>query len=384
MAEKKVKIDLKSRLGRASSNNPSAPTATPGGIPAPTGIAPPPGIMTPGGIPAPPFADKRPKVDKADPFAAVSADDAPRARPAEIKLEISEEMQAQSKKAGRTSAIISGLIGAVVFGALGFVWGGQRAGSVQNAIAVQGAQEIATDIEKTNKDIKVLQEKIAAANKALFQDKKFPEAFAGELKGIKLVFDASSLAGKNTNKLKPQTQKALIEYASGVQDLEKRRDRLARMFDNSKKDILALLEGAEKPRMSYGIFTGKGEKGPVATFIKIKEPFEFAGTWPDKLKIKGVGEDIEAERYKTGEPFVKPGKTEKDKPTVYVTPIEPDGIARIFPNEISKRVETELSGATLLIAGTASGTTGVDDERTGVLKTGEDLVKELRAIGAKK
>jgi hypothetical protein len=384
MAEKKVKIDLKSRLGRASSANPNAPTATSGGVPPPTGIAPPPGIMTPGGIPAPPFADKRPKVDKADPFASVSAEDSPAARPADIKVEISQEMQEQHKKAGRTSAIIAGLLGAVIFGALGFVWGGQRANAQVNASAVQGAKEIAADIDKTNKEIKVIQEKLAAAKKSLFQDKKFPETFAAELKAIKLVFDAGTLAGKNTNRLKPQTQKALIQYSSEVQDLDKRREKIARMFENNKKDIVGLLEGGEKPRMSFAVFTGKDEKGPIATFVKIKEPFEYKQAWPEKFFIKGAGEDIQVERYKSGEPFVKAGKTEKEKPTVYAIPIEPDGLARIFPNDISTRVQSELGAAMTLIEGTPTGTTTADDERAGVLKTGDDVLKELNAIGAKR
>ena len=384
MAEKKVKIDLKSRLGRASSNNPGSPAAAPGGIPAPTGIAPPPGIMTPGGIPAPPFADRRPKVDKADPFAAVSANDVPQAKPAEIKLEISQEMQEQAQKSSRTAAIISGVVAAVLFGGLGFVWGGQRTQGNVNAQAVAAAGEIATDVEKTAKDIKTIAEKIEAANKSMFKEKKFPDNFAGELKAIKLSFDATNLVGKNTSRFKPLTQKILIDFTRDVTELDDRRERIARMFDANKKDISALLEAAEKPRMSYAVFTGKAEKGAVATFVKIKDPIEFGGTWPDKFFIKGQGEDIQVERYKSGEPFVKPGKTEKDKPTVYAIPIEPDGIAKIFPSEIAKRVESELSATMLLIAGTPTGTAAADDERAGLLKMGEELVKELRAIGGTK
>lgn len=380
MAEKKVKIDLKSRLGRASSG--SAPGAAPGGVPAPTGLAPPPGML-PGGIPAPVLQDKRPRVDKADPFASVSAEDAPQAKPAEIKLEINQEMQEQASKSSKKAAILAFFIGAIVAGALGFVWGGQRAQGQSAQAAVQGAQELATDIEKANKDIKTIAEKIAAANKTLFQDKKFPDTLANDLKGIKLSFDAGSMAGKNTNRLKAMTQKQLVQYSTDVQDLDKRREKIVRMFENNKKDIVALLESGEKPKMTYGVFVGKAEKGAVATFVKIKDPIEFAGTWPEKFSIKGQGEDIQVERYKSGEPFVKPGKTEKDKPTVFAIPIEPDGIAKIFPNDVATRVASELAAASLLINGTATGTVTADEEKTGVLKTGEDLVKELRAVGKK-
>jgi outer membrane murein-binding lipoprotein Lpp len=340
--------------------------------------------MTPGGIPAPPFQDKRPKVDKADPFASMSAEDAPAQKPQEIKLEINQEMQEQAQKSSRTAAIISGVIGAVVFGALGFVWGGQRTQGSFNNQAVAAAGELATDIEKTTKDIKTIADKLDAANKSLFKDKKFPEALAGELKGITLSFDATNLAGKNTSRFKPQTQKALIDFTRDVSELDARRDRIARMFDANKKDIVALLESAEKPRMSYAVFTGKAEKGAVGTFVRLKDPIEFGGTWPDKFLIKGQGEDIQVERFKSGEPFIKAPKTEKEKPTIYAIPIEPDGIAKVFPNEIAKRVEAELSATMLLIAGTPTGTAAADDEKVGVLKTGEDLVKDLRAIGGTK
>jgi len=385
MAEKKVKIDLKSRLGRASSSaNPQAPAAQPGGIPAPTGIAPPPGIMTPGGIPAPPFQARPsgPKVDKSDPFAAVSAEDAPRQQAADIKVEISQDVIQQHQRSSRKGAIISGVIGAVVFGVLGFVWGGQNNASKVNVQAVKDAQELAADIDKVQKDVKAISEKLTAANKTLFTEKKFPETIAAELKGMKLTFDASNLGGKNISRFKPATMKALIDYASGVQDLDKRRERLARMFENNKKDIVGLLEAGTNPRMSYSVFVGKSEKGPVATFAKIKDPIEFGKPWPEKFSIVGTGENIEVTRYASGEPFVKPGNGPTAKPTVYAIPIEPDGVVKVFPNELGKRLESEIGGTMQVIVGVTGGP--VDDERTGLIKLGEDIVKDLNTIGKKR
>jgi len=385
MAEKKVKIDLKSRLGRASSSaNPQAPAPQPGGIPAPTGIAPPPGIMTPGGIPAPPFQARPsgPKVDKADPFAAVSADEVPQQKAAEIKLEISQDVIQQAQKSSRKGALIAGLIGAVVFGALGFVWGGMNEKGSQNKVAVQNAQELVTDIDKVAKDVKAINEKLAAAHKTLFTEKKFPETIGAELKAIKLSFDASNLSGKNISRFKPATMRGLVDFASGVQDLDKRRERLASLFDNKKKDIVALLDAGQNPRMSYSVFIGKSEKGAVATFAKIKDPIEFSKPWPDKFSIVGVGENVEVERFKSGEPFVKPGVGANAKPTVYGVPIEPDGITRVFPNDLSTRIQTEVGGAMQVMNGVTGG--GVDNETTGLIKLGEDLVKDLKEIGKKR
>lgn len=385
MAEKKVKIDLKSRLGRASSSaNPQAPAPQPGGIPAPTGIAPPPGIMTPGGIPAPPFQARPsgPKVDKSDPFAAVSAEDAPRQQPAEIKLEISQDIIQQAQKSSRKGAIIAGVIGGVVFGVLGFVWGGQNNASKVNVQAVKDAQDLAADITKVQGDVKAINEKLTAANKTLFTEKKFPESISEELKKVKLTFDASNLGGKNISRFKPATMKALIDYAAGVQDLDKRRERLARMFDNNKKDIVALLEAGSNPRMSYSVFVGKSEKGAVGTFAKIKDPIEFGKPWPDKFSIVGTGENIEVTRYTGGEPFVKPGTGANARPTVYAIPIEPDGVAKVFPNELAKRLETEIGGTVQVIVGVTGG--AVDDEKAGLIKLGDDIIKDLKEIGKKR
>lgn len=382
MADKKVKIDLKSRLGRSSSSNPQTAGAALGAKSAPGGIAPPPGILTPGGIPAPLFG-QRPKLDKSDPFAAVAAEEAAAARPAEIKVEISQDVVRAGKR-GRIGLVIAAGITAVVGGVLGFVWGGQSEKDTQASLTVKGAHELASDIEKTNKDVKQIADKIGAANESIFKNKKFPDSFSKDLQGIKIGFSSADLAGRGIGRLKAQTLRNVVEYASLVQDLDKRRERLARMMEHNKPDILALLEAGEHPRMSYAVFMGKGDKGPVATFVKIKNPIEFDKSWPDNITlVASRGEAVEAERYKTGEPFVKQGKTQKDKPTIYATPVEPDGIAVAFPNDVGKRVEADLATVTTLIMGTPAGSAAADDEKVGVLKLGEDLIKDLNAIGRK-
>jgi hypothetical protein len=387
MADKKVKIDLKSRLGRAQSRPGEQPSSQPGVVPPPTGIAPPPGLLTPGGIPAPPFAAQRPagpKVDAGDPFAAVSAHEAPAPRGPDIKVEIGHEVvQAQQK---RFTAILGAAIGAAfVGGILGFVWGGMREKGQADTAAVKGAQEILSDVDKAQKEIKILGDKVDAANVSLFKNRKFPEGFSKELAGIVVPFDSSNLAGRNINRLKPQILRALFDFANDVQDLNKRKERLGRMFEANKADLVTLLEGAEHPRISYVVFVGKTKgNDPVATFGKIKSPFEFDKPWPEKVGILTGAEVVEAERYKTGEVFIKPPKTPKDKPTVYAVPIEPDGVAKAFPNDTGKRVEAEIATVVTLIKGTPSGTVTPGEEKDGLLKIADDLAKELKAVGGKR
>src|SRR5690606_27863876 len=82
-AKKKPKIDLKARLGKK--------TISTGGV---ASIPPPVGMQS-GSIPAPPFGTRpsAPQVDPSDPYAAVTASEAPRPAQAQaIRIEMSEEV----------------------------------------------------------------------------------------------------------------------------------------------------------------------------------------------------------------------------------------------------------------------------------------------------
>jgi hypothetical protein len=391
MAEKKVNIDLKTRLGRASSLKAPSTTGTPvpgaAPPPPPAGIAPPPGIVQPSGIPAPPFAPQPtqrpagPKIKADDPFQAVSADEVAAPRPQEIKVEIGHEVvQAQSK--GRLYIAIAAVAAALLGTGIGYALGGMSAKADENKRAVQGAGEIAVGVEKAKSSIVALADKVDGAAKTMFKDKKFPDKFAKDLEGITIDFSSGDLAGKNINKLKPATVRALFEFARDAQELDAKRDWLRRLFEGRRAAIEDILTGAQNPKINYILFVGKAQKGPVGTFAQLKTPFEFNKDWPDKLTILGTNDqEIATERYKGGEPFVKPAKREGEAPTVYAIPIEPDGIKAEFPDPLGQRIEDELKNVALLIRGTPPGTPATQ-EKTGLIKMAEDLIQELKTIGA--
>ncbi len=389
MAEKKVKIDLKTRLGRASSTKAPSSTGTPvpGVAPPapPTGIAPPPGIVQPGGIPAPPFAaaapkPARPRIKSDDPFQAVSADEGAAPRPQEIKVEIGHDVvQAHSK--GRVYIAVAAVAAALLGTGIGYALGGMSARADENKAAVKGAGELATGIEKAKGEISDLATKVDAAAKTMFKDKKFPADFSKQLGNITISFSSADLAGKNINRLKGSTVRSLFDFARDAQELDAKRDWLRRLFDGRKASIEDILTGAQNPKVSYVVFVGKAEKGPLGTFAKIKDPFELNKPWPDKVTILGAGQEVSAERYKSGEVFVKPPKKEGDAPTVYAIPLEPDGIATAFPDPLGIRIQEELKDISTLVNGTPPGTPA-SEEKTGLVKLAENLIDELKTVGA--
>lgn len=387
MSDKKVKIDLKARLGRASKGG--QPTATPGLVPPPSpGIAPPPGIVS-GGIPAPPFAaqpkkPKGPQIDADDPYAAVSAGSvAPQAQ--EIKVEIGHEV-VQAQKKGFLKIIIAAVLAGALGIGIGAAVGSLYTRNASDQLAVQDAQSLIEPIGKAKTNIEELQTKVADATKAMYKEKKFPENFAKELTQIDVAFSAADLGGKALHRLKPALMRDLFDFAQDAQELSNRKDALRRLFDARKKAIIELIEQGKNPSISYSVFVQKDRAGnAVGTFVPLAKPYRFdEKTWPDEFGLNTGNEVVTGKRYKTGEPFLQHPRREGEKPTIYAIPIEPDGITKAFPPRLSQRIEEELKGMAALIAGTTPGQVAADQEKRGLLKLAEDILRELQTVGAKR
>lgn len=391
MTEKKVKIDLKTRLGRTSATKapPAGSIPAPGAAPLPPVPPPPPGIMQPSGIPAPPFVPSVapkpvvPKISNEDPFAAISAADAPRQAPQDYKIEIGHDVvQAQSKST--VKVIIAALVAAVVAGGIGVAVGGMRSDAKRNESAVKSARDVASSIEKSKTNIEKLASEVDAASKTMYKDKKFPADFSKKLADITIEFNSGELAGKNIDRLRPSTVKSLFDFARDAQELDAKRDWLRRVFEGKKAAIEDILTGAQTPKVRYIAFIQKNEIGAVGTFASIKDPFGFKDkTWPEKVTIITPAETVEAERYKSGEPFVKPPKKEGEKPTVYAVPLEPDGIVTAFPDPLGSRLSEELKDMVTLVRGSPPGT-APSEEKSGLIVLADNLVQDLRAVGGAK
>ncbi|MFW5739617.1 MAG: hypothetical protein ACOC1F_04560 [Myxococcota bacterium] len=386
MSEKKVKIDLKARLGRASKGG-APPTATPGAVPPPAaGIAPPPGIVS-GGIPAPPFAAQQkktgPKIKADEPFQAVAAEEG--AKPQDIKVEIGHDV-VQAQKKGFVKVILAAVLAALVGAGLGWALGSMRTRNVADQLAVADAKSLIEPVAKTKTSVEELQTKIAAATKTLYKEKKYPEDFSKELARTEIPFSAADLGGKALHRLKPSLMRMLFDFARDAQELSARKDALRRLFDARKSAIIELIEQGKNPRISYSVFVQKDRKGnAIATFVELNKPFKFdEKEWPKELKLDTGSEVVDANRYSSGEPFMKHPRREGDKPTIYAIPIEPDGLSKAFPPRLSQRIESELKAIAGLISGTQPGQVRPEDEKPGLLKLADDIIRELNAVGAKR
>ena len=92
------------------------------------------------------------------------------------------------------------------------------------------------------------------------------------------------------------------------------------------------------------------------------------------MKISTGRELVDVERYNTGDVVSTDKKVE-------AIPLDPDSVAGSFPNDIIIRITTELAKTGAVLAGRTGGSP--DEEEAGVIKSGDQLVIELRKIGKK-
>jgi hypothetical protein len=387
MAEK-PKIDLKARLGKtqvgAGVPSPAVP-AVPGvgrsfsSVPAPAaGTVPPPQAGggfggSPGGVPMPPFGGGGPSTDAFGARVAPS----PMSRapaPQTIKIELDEETMRAARRGGKRAGIFATItaIGGLF---LGWAWGNRSADSKVAQGALQGAQDLIGEIDKSQGKIKELGEKITAAVTDL-KNKKYPEAFANDLGGLSIPFGADKLAGRNIGRFDPRTLTMLFNYTGDVEALNDRKDALKNLFSAQKKAIMDAIGAASNPKVSWSVFIQKSPAhGPIAVLAPIgpTEAFPYKDNWPGRFKISNGRELVEADRYTDGAVF----STEKK---ISAVPLDPDSVTSAFPTDILSRITSELAKTDAILSG--NGTPG-DDNENGVLKKGETLLTALRKIGQK-
>ena len=331
--------------------------------------------QVPGGVPAPPFGGG--PVETTDAFGARVAGGAVRAAPTTFKIELDAETVAAAQKGGKRATILSGIT--LVLGlAVGFAWGGSSASNKGANAALQGAQELITEIDQSQAKIKEIADKIGGAVKGM-KEKKFPESFANDMGGLSIPFGPDKLAGRSIGRFDPRTLSMLFSYASDVDALNTRKDALKNLFTGQKKAIQDALGAGSNPKVTWTVFVQKSPAhGPVGVVAAINPADAFSykdAKWPESFKISTGRELVQTERFQGGKDSIF--STEKK---VMAIPIEPDSIATSFPTDILGRITSELAKTEGIMNG--SGQPGTDDE-TGILKKGEQLLIALKKIGGK-
>jgi hypothetical protein len=371
--EKKPRIDLKARLGRKT-------------VSGPTGSIPPPvGLPKPGGIPAPPFGaagsgPSRPKVDASNPYASISADQAPRRNePAAIKVELSEEVVAHQRR-GRSKMIALAVITAGIGALLGYALGGSVERGKSAEAAVSGAGDLVKEVDAATAKIDELAEVLNKAQ-AKLKDNKYPDEEVKALGGIDIPFAGANLAGKGIGRFKPEVITQLINFASGCQEANDGKDKVQSILGGAKATISDFLAQQSDPKVRWSVYFETAAGGPWVSMQPLPEAFkvtekdkEKAKTykWPSEFKINQSGKSFTLKRYTSGDP----SKAKSGEP--YIIPVNPETQNLVCPSDLVIKLQRELRDLEDVLRGDKS-TPG--QEKDGLADTGKLLVDQLKGIG---
>jgi hypothetical protein len=371
MAEdKKRKIDLKARLGKKTvKGGPSVP--------------PPVGIPKPVGIPAPTFGTQppraAPKVDASDPYAAISAADAPQQQEQTLKVEMSQEV-VQAQKKGRARILILAVAMAAIGGFLGFTIGGRIEANKGAKVAVAGAGELVKEVEDANAVVNELAETLSAAKDKL-RNNKYPDEEVKALGGINIPFAGANLFGKGIGRYKKETQSLLIKYVSAAEAANSQKETLQRIL-GAKKTVMDYLSQKEKPKVRWSVFVVGSELGPWAVMQRVPKPFlvksdektkdedgkEKKYAWPDEFKIKEGGKEHTLKRYTRGDPTGSEPK---------IIPVDPSTQDDVCPSDVLGKLVREVTLLEVVLRGDQT----PGREKQGLIELGEALTEQLRKIG---
>lgn len=404
--EKKPKIDLKARLGKTAVGGATPPPpAVGGGIPAPAAAptpagssgslapAPTPGAVQSGaGLPVPPgipvgpppaFKSGAVNLDPSNPLAAAMAQpaparsQAPAAPPQPQRIEVDELTVQEARKGARKQGLIVGVIFGVVLGAIGYIAGGAQETNKGRTQSVAHAKSLAGDVGTSRDQLKVLAEKLEAGRDKLAKEKKFPDTLAKDLSAVNVDFDGTKLAGVRFSGFTQETTNGLIEYISGVQATNDRKNALMGLLAKLQKPMteqLAAQASGKPPAVTFVVLMDKDSaKNPYAVLAPLQKPIELSASMPAEFTATDP-------RRKAN--VTAPKLTSLDKPgAAYVVP---QSIDAAFPSETAGQVGQLVSQLTRLISdirgeAPAAGE-AISEPKHGLLEKADRLVTGLNKV----
>ncbi|AKV02412.1 hypothetical protein AKJ09_09075 [Labilithrix luteola] len=402
--EKKPKIDLKARLGKAGGNTAAVPVPTPApdAIPAPvaapsasavggaaspaprTGVPVPPG--TPVG-PPPAFGNAAPSgtaLDPSNPLAAAVAGPyrapAPAAPPQPQRIEVDEASLQQARKGALKQGVMGGLVAAVVLGVIGYIAGGASETSKGRQRAVTDAKSLSADVTKSREQLKELADKVEAGRNSLLKDRKYPDALVKELGGINIDFDGTKLAGVRFSGFSQDTTSGLIEFITSVQSVNDRKSAVSSLLTKLQKPITEQLSAGQKQNINHVVLLG-GPKDPAGNVYAVLAPLTKPIEVPNPQQVTLPAEftatnpltksNVSAPKYASGN---------LDKPAaIYVVP---KSVEAACPSETSGQIAQLGTQLTRLINDIRGEASGADDPqaKAGLLERADKLVTGLNKV----
>ncbi|MEO8904627.1 MAG: hypothetical protein ABI488_19640 [Polyangiaceae bacterium] len=375
MEDKKPKIDLKSRLGKKTLSSPVA-----GSIPPPVGVSRPSApaaapVANPSRVPAPPFAAPQaaamPRVDASNPYGAMEPQAAPvRMQPQTITLELSDEF-VQAQKSGRKKVLVLCLVTAALGAGLGFAGGGISERNKAADAAVSGAGELTIKVDQSTKKANELADVLKSAKEKLSKN-TFPDEEVSKLGGINLPFTAADLSGKGIGRFNPKVLAMLIDFSTLVDKVNDQKEKLQSVMSGNKKAVTDFLD--PKQQVRWSVVLGSSPAGPWATMQPVPTPFLVKpegdkAKWPDDIRIPVGDKQAVLKRYTAGNPVSEDG---------LFVPVDPASQASVCPNSVVVTLRRELGDLEEILRGNQN----PGEEKTGLLESGQKLVKSLKLIGA--
>lgn len=337
--EKKPKIDLKARLGKAAgAATPPPPGVAPsGGMPVPSSapgapFAPPPAASSSGGLPPPnvgipvppgiPIGS--PPLDPNNPLAAAMAPQrqslSPQMPAQPQRIEVDEMAIHESTKKTRRTGFVLAAIALVMGVGAGFVGGIAQESGSNRTRAKQDAGDLKKDVDAAQAKLEDLAKKLEAGRDMLApKDPKAPRAFpkdlSKQLAEINVDFDGGKLAGRRFSGFPQDTSSALFDFVTSVQALNDHKTAVKNLLTKLEKPLTEQIaqSTAGTVTVSYMVLvggnTGKDPSGnfygilsPIIPPITVsKEKIEI----PAELKGNVSGQGVGVPKY-TGGDLVKP------------------------------------------------------------------------------
>jgi len=389
--EKKPKIDLKARLGKAASAGAATPpppvagagAAVPLPIPTPAPSRPPGGLPPPvvPGIPVgppSPFASQS-NIDPSNPLAAVAAPyRAPAQPPQPQRIEVDEATVQQARAAAMKRGLAIGAGIGVALMAVGYIAGQASEASAGRTKSHADAQELAADVTKAKGQIDDLAKKLEDGRDQLIKQRKFPDQLAKDLGAINVDFDGTKLAGRRFSGFPMEVAGGLVELVTGVQALNDRKQVITGLLTKLQKPLTEQLSApAGQQTVQYVVAIDRDPAGNPSALIaglqapitftppRVDLPVEFTFTNP----LNGQGTKLAG--YKAGDIANKPA-------AIYVVP---SSFNKVCPSEASSgaaQLGVQMSNMIRDIRGEQQQSQDVvTDAKPGLLERADKLLNGL-------
>jgi hypothetical protein len=407
--EKKRKIDLKARLGKAGAA--AAPTPPPpgtspvvGAIPVPipvpsTPSRPPPTpsrpapapIPVPGTLvgPPPPFSSST-AIDPNNPLAAVAApyrpptqQPLPPAAPAQPqRIEVDEAgVQVAASRARKQIGVLAVFLMIAGIG-IGYIAGQSSQQGADRTKSSDDAKDLAKSATAAKAQLQALSDKLEAGYNTLGKDHKFPDTLASDLAAIHVDFDGTQLAGRRFSGFSTDTMSSLLEFITQVQSLNDRKDAVTSLLTKLKAPITEQLAHAGQQTVSFVVLGDKDPSGNAVAYIApLVTPIPVT---PPQITLPASLTFINplAQGNADAPPF-KSGDITSNHQAMYVAPKTFDTVC---PNEAagqSKQLAAQIAGVIHDIKGDAVQQDIVTDAKPGLLDQATKLIDGLGKVSSK-